>query len=136
MLQTYSVATRLIHWISAILIVVLLVLGFWMTERSSANLWDDLTNTLYSWHKLIGFTVLLITVLRIGEKLSSKKPPYPDSVAPFQIQIAIGSGGPVFTAAINTLTGLGWSYGISSPYYSRRLSLTSHARHPQRPSIG
>jgi len=86
--QTYSLMTRLIHWLTAILIICLLVLGFWMTNRSAANLWDELTNTLYSWHKLIGFTVLLITGLRIFIKFRTNRPPYPRSVSRGQIQLA------------------------------------------------
>lgn len=86
--QLYSKMTRLIHWLTAILIVASLVLGFWMTDRSAANLWDELTNTLYSWHKLIGFLILLITGLRILNKLRSTRPPYPSSVSQSQIQLA------------------------------------------------
>lgn len=88
MQQTYSLMIRLIHWLTAILIIALLVLGFWMTNRSAANLWDALTNTLYSWHKLIGFFILLITGLRILFKLKSTRPPYPSSVSRGQIQLA------------------------------------------------
>ena len=86
--QTYSFMMRFIHWLSALLIIALLIFGFWMTNRSAANLWDELTNTLYAWHKLIGFSVLLITGLRVLIKLSSKRPPYPDGLALWQIQLA------------------------------------------------
>jgi len=86
--QQYSLTSRLIHWLTAILIVASLVLGFWMTDRSAANLWDELTNTLYSWHKLIGFLILLITGLRILVKLRSTRPAYPSSVSLGQIQLA------------------------------------------------
>jgi cytochrome b561 len=88
MSQTYSAMTRLIHWFTAALLVASLVLGFWMTDRSAANLWDDLTNTLYSWHKLIGFIVLLVTGLRVINKLRSTRPLYPSSISRGQIQIA------------------------------------------------
>jgi len=84
----YSFLLRSIHWLTATLIIALLVLGFWMTSRSEANLWDELTNTLYSWHKLIGFFVLLITGLRLIAKAFSKRPPYPSSVSFLQIQVA------------------------------------------------
>ena len=80
--------TRLIHWFTALLLVASLVLGFWMTDRSAANLWDELTNTLYSWHKLIGFIVLLVTGLRIITKLRSTRPPYPSNISRGQIQLA------------------------------------------------
>jgi len=88
MSQTYSYKIRMIHWLTAFLIIALLTLGFWMTNRSAANLWDELTNTLYAWHKLIGFLVLLITLLRILIKLNSKRPPYPVGLALWQIQMA------------------------------------------------
>lgn len=84
----YSFLLRCIHWLTATLIIALLVLGFWMTSRSEANIWDELTNTLYSWHKLIGFLVLLITGLRILTKVFSKRPPYPSNVSFLQIQVA------------------------------------------------
>ena len=88
MSQTYSFKIRIIHWLTALLIITLLILGFWMTNRSAANLWDELTNTLYAWHKLIGFLVLLITGLRVLVKLNSKRPPYPIGLALWQIQLA------------------------------------------------
>lgn len=88
MLQTYSGMMRLIHWLTAALLIASLVLGFWMTNRSAANLWDALTNTLYSWHKLIGFLILLITALRILTKFRTIRPAYPNSVSQGQIQLA------------------------------------------------
>lgn len=56
---------RLLHWASVLLLLALVVLGFWMTSRSAANIWDTLTNTLYAWHKALGFTVLIIVGLRL-----------------------------------------------------------------------
>ena len=61
----YPFSLRLIHWASVLLLLALVALGFWMTNRSSANLWDALTNTLYAWHKALGFTALLLVGLRL-----------------------------------------------------------------------
>jgi cytochrome b561 len=88
MINRYSILARGIHWFSACCILALAILGFWMTERSAANLWDSLTNTLYEWHKLIGFTVLLLTVFRLILKINSKNPSYPKSISPFAVKIA------------------------------------------------
>lgn len=88
MINRHSALARGIHWFTAFAILALAILGFWMTERAAANLWDGLTNTLYEWHKFIGFTVLLVTILRIVLKLNSKAPAYPDSISPFVIKIA------------------------------------------------
>lgn len=86
--QRYSFLMRVVHWLTALLISLSLILGFWMTNRSAANLWDELTNTLYAWHKLIGFIIILTTVVRIFLKLRSKKPPYPVNLSRGQIQLA------------------------------------------------
>jgi len=84
----YPILLRLIHWLTTLMIIVLLVFGFWMTDRAGANLWDALTNTLYSWHKLIGFLVLLTTALRIVVKLLNKRPDYPSDIPTWNIQLA------------------------------------------------
>jgi hypothetical protein len=63
------------------MIIALLVLGFWMTDRAGANLWDELTNALYAWHKLIGFFVLVFTALRIMVKSLNKRPDYPSDIS-------------------------------------------------------
>jgi len=70
------------------MIIALLVLGFWMTDRAGANLWDELTNTLYAWHKLIGFFVLLVTLVRIMVKSLNKRPDYPSDISKFNIKLA------------------------------------------------
>lgn len=84
----YSFIARVLHWTTLLFIVCSIILGYWMTNRSGAQIWDDLTNTLYGWHKLIGFTILLITVLRWGVKLKSKSVPYPVVMPPRLMIIA------------------------------------------------
>lgn len=76
----YPLGWRLLHWITAATIVCLIPIGIWMAERAEANVFDDLTNTLYAWHKGIGFCVLLLVLIRIGVKLSLKAPAYPDAL--------------------------------------------------------
>jgi len=88
MINRYSSLARGIHWFTALAILALAILGFWMTQRATADLWDNLTNTLYGWHKLIGFTVLLITIFRFCLKRNSKIPPYPNTISPALVKIA------------------------------------------------
>ncbi|MFZ4710704.1 MAG: cytochrome b/b6 domain-containing protein, partial [Zwartia sp.] len=56
----YRFEQRLLHWLIAISLLPLFVLGLWMTARAGANLWDDQTNLLYGLHKALGFAVLLM----------------------------------------------------------------------------
>lgn len=88
LLNQYPILLRLIHWLTVLMIITLLVLGFWMTERAGANLWDELTNTFYSWHKLFGFLVLILTALRFVVKLTNERPNYPSSISRGNIQLA------------------------------------------------
>ena len=87
--HTHPMTLRVLHWITALFLIILIALGVWMTERAAANLWDALTNTLYGWHKLIGFLVLLLTAVRIMVKIRSSPPPaYPSSVPPTTVKLA------------------------------------------------
>jgi cytochrome b561 len=70
------------------MVIILLVLGFLFSYRASANLWDALTDSLYAWHKLIGFSVLLMTSLRIVVKLLHTTPNYPIGISPINKQLA------------------------------------------------
>ncbi|HQT20194.1 MAG TPA: cytochrome b/b6 domain-containing protein [Polynucleobacter sp.] len=88
MINRHSILARGIHWFTALAILILVILGFWMTQRAAANLWDNLTNMLYGWHKLIGFSVLLITIFRFFLKLSSKTPEYPNNISPRLMRVA------------------------------------------------
>ena len=62
----YPLSLRLVHWITVLLLLALVVVGFWMTDRSAANIWDALTNTLYAWHKALGFAALIIVGVRLA----------------------------------------------------------------------
>ena len=106
--QTYSMTARALHWLTAILIVALIALGVWMTERAAANLWDALTNTLYGWHKLIGFIVLWLAALRIIVKIRSTKPSYPASVSPTVIKLAAAGHGALYLLLL-IVPLLGWA---------------------------
>lgn len=90
MIQTnirHTAALRVAHWLTAAVVAALSVLGLWMTSRSGANLWDALTNTLYAWHKALGFTALLLVVLRLIIRSRSQSIPYPDDIPNSQFQL-------------------------------------------------
>lgn len=80
--QKYPAAWRALHWLMALMVFGLIPVGLWMTARGEAGIWDGLTNALYSWHKAIGFLVLLLMVVRLGMKVFMRAPPYPSSLSP------------------------------------------------------
>jgi cytochrome b561 len=75
---------RLIHWISAALVIGALGLGtymVWFVDDPAARF--DLTQT----HKSIGITVLALTMLRLCLRIRTSAP-RPEPIAPFLMQAA------------------------------------------------
>lgn len=67
---TYGSTARHFHWWSAVLVVVQFALGITMLVRASwLDIWDALTNTLYSSHKLLGVCLFLLVLVRLLYRL-------------------------------------------------------------------
>ncbi|MGL4236476.1 cytochrome b [Tabrizicola sp.] len=66
----FGLVTRVMHWVMAILILVMLALGLRISsmEPGLSNLW------LYGLHKTLGLTLLALVVLRILWHLASRPP--------------------------------------------------------------
>jgi len=80
----YRWSARMFHWVTVAAIVVMIITGNWMTNRGNAGVWDDLTNALYSSHKLLGFVLLWFVLLRLLNRFVFGVPPEPASLTPFQ----------------------------------------------------
>ncbi len=81
---SYHPVAKLLHWITAIAVFGLIGLGLWMT---------DLPIGLpklqaYAWHKWIGLTVLLLTIVRLIWRWRSPPPPLPVAVTPWERRLA------------------------------------------------
>ncbi|MFV0296870.1 MAG: cytochrome b [Hyphomicrobiaceae bacterium] len=71
----YSTTARLLHWLTVIFVAILIPVGFYMVYRGDVTKFDAVTNTLYSWHKLGGFILLCLIVLRLLYRLFHGAPP-------------------------------------------------------------
>lgn len=72
----YSAVARHLHWVTAGAILVMVPLGLTMTYRGNTlNIWDGLTDSLYSTHKLLGFFVLWLVAGRLAYRLLKGVPP-------------------------------------------------------------
>jgi cytochrome b561 len=78
----YPYFWRVLHALIALLVVIMIPVGFWMADRGAAGLWDGLTGSLYASHKAIGFLVLWLMVLRLVIRLSKPTPPYVKPLPP------------------------------------------------------
>ncbi len=86
---TYRPAARHFHWLTAGIVFVMFPVGLYMTYRSKTlNIWDGLTNTLYSGHKLAGMLLLLLVIARLAYRFKNGAPPDEPSLAGWQRAIA------------------------------------------------
>lgn len=72
--RRYSAVAILLHWASALAVLVLIGLGLTMTHAALAPLRQF---QLYQWHKSVGVTVLALTALRVLWRLTRRPPPHP-----------------------------------------------------------
>lgn len=72
----YSLIAIILHWVLAIALVGLFALGLYMHELpfSMQRL------KLYNWHKWVGITVLLLSVLRLVWRVTHRPPALPHSI--------------------------------------------------------
>jgi cytochrome b561 len=108
----YALHRRLVHWVVAVGVMLLVPSGLWMVARAQADLWDSVTNTLYGIHKATGFTVLMLMVLRIAFKLRNADPPYPQTLPKIQ-RIAAKSLHHLLYVLLVAVPLLGWA-GITA----------------------
>jgi len=81
----YSPVARAFHWITVAFVAVQVPIGLAMVYRGvTLNIWDDVTNHLYSSHKLVGFVLLWVVLARIGYRLWHGKPPPEPTLEPWQ----------------------------------------------------
>jgi len=76
----YSRPAIVLHWLMALLIFVAFPLGVYMHELPLSP--DKLK--LYSYHKWIGITILMLVAIRLAWRATHTPPPLPQSVAGWQ----------------------------------------------------
>lgn len=80
--EHYSGVARFMHWLTVLLVLAMTVSGVVMVYRGKdLNIWDDLTNTLYSGHKALGLVVLAVVILRLLYRFTKGAPGEEPSLA-------------------------------------------------------
>ena len=81
----YGAVAMLLHWVIAAAILSMLALGVVMVRLPPA---DPLKFELYQLHKSIGVTVLVLSLLRLGWRLTHPVPPLPVTLRPWEKVLA------------------------------------------------
>lgn len=74
-----------LHWLVALLFIVMLALGVTMTRLA---LTDPLTFPFYQLHKSIGATIFVLVVARVAWRAANMQPPLPASLKPYERLLA------------------------------------------------
>lgn len=85
MTTQYRGPARLIHWLMALLVLVMIPAGVIMTQP---GLDRGLQNTLFIFHKNVGVLLLILIFVRIAYRLGHKPAPLPADIPPWQHRIA------------------------------------------------
>lgn len=82
----YSISSRAIHWLMAILIIAILAIGIYMTTfiaKDAPNRFE-----IYGLHKSLGVIALFFIFIRIFNRIISKTPKLPTSMPKVEINLS------------------------------------------------
>ena len=83
--QTYSVAARRFHWWTVAALTIMVPLGFAMSVRGNQfNIWDSLTNAMYSGHKMLGVVLFFLVAVRLLYRMGRGAPDEEPTIGPLQ----------------------------------------------------
>jgi cytochrome b561 len=87
---SYSFTLRVLHWLTALCMFVVIPVAWYMTTMDRH---DPSRGNWVTFHKSIGITVLLLTLIRVVTRLAGTAPPLPQRIPPFEQTLAhIGHG--------------------------------------------
>jgi cytochrome b561 len=75
-----------IHWITALLVVTQVVVGFTFAEVLPKG--PERTE-MFMWHKTLGATILVLALLRLAVRLLNPPPPYPSDFPKWERFLAV-----------------------------------------------
>ena len=80
----YGTVARLFHWVTVLLILIMIPVGLTMIQEIPRPLQDR----LFIIHKGLGPVVLVVVLLRLAWRVFNPPPPLPASVPPLQQRVA------------------------------------------------
>lgn len=109
----YTNVAIVLHWLIALMVVGQLAGGFFMHDLSDDQ--ASLKFQLFQLHKSFGISILLLTFVRLGWRLTHKPPPLPTTSPAFE-RFAARSVHVAFYVLLIALPLVGWAVVSSSPY--------------------
>ena len=111
--ERYSRGAIILHWLIALLIVGQVAGGVVMTKLLSKS--SALTFEVYQLHKSFGITILILSLVRLGWRLTHKPPALPAAMPGWQKRVS-GLTHLAFYGFIILIPVSGWAMVSVSPY--------------------
>jgi len=115
----YSTAARRFHWWMVLLIAMQVPIGLFMVRYGAATDFAEPTGKLYDIHKLIGLTILVLALARLGYRLVHCAPTDEPTLEPWEKVISHITHWAIY-ALIIVVPLLGWLaisyYGPFEPF--------------------
>jgi cytochrome b561 len=108
-LQKYSLSTRLLHWLAALIVIAIIAVGMIMDDMPKGS---AMRGNMFMMHISFGFVVLGLTVLRLASRLFSAAPPPEPDQSRFDILLSKGIHLILYLLLI-ALPVMGWA-GVSA----------------------
>jgi cytochrome b561 len=122
--ERFALTSRLLHWGMAVMVVAQLFLGVAMVASLDAY------HLLRTVHMPLGFAVLVLVVIRIGNRLRHTPPPFPATMRPLERRVATASEYLLYALLlIQPLTGWAMLSAGGYPIVSGPLHLPGIAPH-------
>ncbi|MGV9798607.1 cytochrome b [Mycobacterium sp. NPDC003449] len=77
----HATSMRALHWLSAALVFATLLIGFTMVSSTASY------STLIVIHKTLGVTILVVTALRLGNRIFHRLPALPATVGSLELRL-------------------------------------------------
>lgn len=85
-IRRYSNVTVAIHWITVALVLTQVVLGFAFAEFMERGPARD---EVFTWHKTLGATILVLALIRLAYRLKNPPPPFPPELPAWRRHVAV-----------------------------------------------
>lgn len=122
----YSAVAIALHWTIAVLLVSMVFYGWWMEDLRHAALEGEVSfayvQGAYNWHKTAGILVLVLSLGRLGWRLTHPAPPLPAGMKPWEKLVARFTHVAFYAVMIGAPLG-GWVTASSTQLPSKMLNL-------------
>jgi cytochrome b561 len=111
----YSPLQKILHWTTALIVLAMIPMGFYMVWRYFATDNDAITVTLFNSHKLAGFLLLWLVLARLVTRIVVGTPPPPATLSKPQRVAAEATHGLIYVLLL-AVPVAGWAgasaYGL------------------------